>query len=52
MSFVSVAFFVLFALTLTTQWLLPSRCLRQLALLAASYVFYGWWDWRLSLIHI
>ena len=46
MSFVSVAFFVLFALTLAAQWLLPSRRLRQLALLAASYVFYGWWDWR------
>ena len=46
MSFVSVAFFVLFALTLAAQWLLPSRRLRQLTLLAASYVFYGWWDWR------
>ena len=46
MSFISVAVFVLFALTLAAQWLLPSRRLRQLTLLAASYVFYGWWDWR------
>ena len=46
MSFVSVAFFVFFALVLLTQLVLRSSRARQVALLAASYVFYGWWDWR------
>ncbi len=27
-------------------WLMPSRGARQTVLLAASYVFYGYWDWR------
>ena len=46
MSFVSFAFLVFFAVVLLLQWAIPSRRARQLVLLAASYVFYGWWDWR------
>ena len=46
MSFVSVAFFVFFALVLMSQCLLRGARARHVALLLASYVFYGWWDWR------
>lgn len=46
MNFVSVAFFVFFAILLCLQSLIRSANIRQLILLAASYVFYGWWDWR------
>jgi len=27
-------------------WSLPSRGSRNLLVVAASYLFYGWWDWR------
>ena len=46
MSFVSYAFFAFFPLVLLSQILLRGSRARQVALLAASYVFYGWWDWR------
>ena len=46
MSFVSIAFFVFFGLVLLSQIVLRSGNARRLVLLAASYVFYGWWDWR------
>ena len=46
MSFASAPFLVLFAAMLAAQLLVrPSRA-RQWILLAGSYVFYGWWDWR------
>ena len=46
MSFVSLAFFAFFALVLLSQIVLKGRRARHAALLVASYVFYGWWDWR------
>lgn len=46
MNFVSIAFFVFFPLVLLTQCVISSRRIRHWVLLAASYVFYGWWDWR------
>ena len=46
MSFVSVAFWIFFPLVLLSQRLLRAPRARQCALLIASYVFYGWWDWR------
>ena len=50
MSFVSYAFAVFLPLVLVLNVLLRGRP-RMWMLLAASYVFYGWWDWRfLSLI--
>jgi len=47
MSFISVAFLVFLPLVFLLYWALQ-RSLRwqNLALLAASYVFYAWWDWR------
>ena len=50
MIFNSFQFFVFLAIVLTTYWLVSHRRQNQLLLLA-SYVFYGWWDYRfLSLI--
>ncbi len=53
MVFNSLAFFVFLACAFSLYWLIPKQYLRaqNLLLLVASYVFYGWWDWRfLSLI--
>lgn len=50
MLFNSLVFAVFLPSVVALFWLVPHRR-RPLVLLAASYVFYGWWDWRfLSLI--
>jgi D-alanyl-lipoteichoic acid acyltransferase DltB (MBOAT superfamily) len=43
-SFVSYEFLVLFGLVFVLTRALPQY--RNAVLLVASYVFYGWWDWR------
>src|SRR5947199_150391 len=45
MLFNSLAFFVFFPIVVAIYFLIPHR-LRWIALLAASYVFYGWWNPR------
>ena len=45
MLFTSLDFVVFLAVTFSLYWRLPLRG-QNLLLLAASYVFYGWWDWR------
>jgi len=53
MIFNSVAFLIFFVIVFSIYWLIPSKKIKwqNLLLLVASYVFYGWWDWRfLSLI--
>ena len=59
MSFASIAFFVFFTgvaalMSLTNIKKLSGKPyiapLRQSILLAASYLFYGWWDWRFCLL--
>lgn len=45
MLFPSLAFAIFLPLVLVVYWLLPRRG-QNLFLLLASYVFYGWWDWR------
>ena len=51
MSFVSVAFFIFLPVVFAVYWLL-GRNLRwqNLWLLLASYVFYGWWNWRFLIL--
>ncbi len=52
MLFNSFAFAVFLPIVLALYWVLPFR-LQNYMLLAASYFFYGYWDWRfLSLIAI
>jgi alginate O-acetyltransferase complex protein AlgI len=43
--FNTASFFVFFAVVLLLYRALPHRGQNRM-LLAASYVFYGWWDWR------
>ena len=47
MVFNSLAFLVFFAVVSVAYRLLPHRGQNWL-LLVASYVFYGWWDWRFA----
>ncbi len=46
MTFNSLQFAVFFAVVWTAYWALPRRRLQNVLLLAASYAFYAWWDWR------
>jgi alginate O-acetyltransferase complex protein AlgI len=45
MSFVSIEYLILFGAVLGLYYWMPHRA-QNLLLLAASYVFYGWSDWR------
>jgi alginate O-acetyltransferase complex protein AlgI len=49
--FPTMTFFIFFLLVLGISWKLrPHPVSWKLFLLAASYVFYGWWDWRFTLL--
>ena len=53
MQFNSIEFPIFVLLVFALYWAIPSQKLRNqnLLILAASYFFYGWWDWRfLSLL--
>jgi len=43
--FNSLAFLIFLPVVYSVYWALPHRKQNQL-LVGASYVFYGWWDWR------
>src|SRR5258706_1922980 len=49
MLFDSTAYLLFLALVTLVYWRLPFRRQNYLLLLA-SYVFYGWWDWRFLLL--
>ena len=47
MTFNSLQFFVFLPLVFLAYWMLGRNIrLQNLFVLCASYVFYGWWDWR------
>jgi D-alanyl-lipoteichoic acid acyltransferase DltB (MBOAT superfamily) len=47
MLFPTIDFAVFFVVVFTANWLtMPRPRVWRLVMLAASYVFYGWWDWR------
>jgi D-alanyl-lipoteichoic acid acyltransferase DltB (MBOAT superfamily) len=54
MSFVSVSFLFFLPIVFLLYWTMQKQLkLQNVCLLIASYVFYGWWDWRfLALILI
>lgn len=53
MLFNSFEFAILLVLTFILYWISGSQKIRNVIMLTASYVFYGFWDWRfLSLIII
>lgn len=49
MLFTSSIFFAFAAVVLATVWLGPKRG-QNWILMVASYVFYGWWNWRFLLL--
>ncbi len=52
MLFNSTAFLIFLPIVFGLYWLVFARrvALRNLFLVAASYVFYGWWDWRFLIL--
>lgn len=50
MLFTEPIFFFFFAMVFLVYWAIPVNSGRKLLLLAASYVFYGAWDWRFLLL--
>jgi len=48
MSFNSFVFFFFLAVVLAGYAVMPTRRVRTVFLLAASYVFYAYWDWRFT----
>lgn len=51
MSFVSVAFFVFLPIVFFLYWMVQRwHGWQNLCLLIASFVFYGWWDWRFLIL--
>ena len=46
MTFTSLTFLIFFSLVFLLYWGLNERRSQNMLLLAASYLFYGWWDWR------
>ena len=51
MLFDSPVYFVFLALVVVVYWRLNWRA-QNVLLLAASYFFYGWWDWRFLLLMV
>jgi len=53
MLFNSFEFIIFFIVVFIAYWSLEDKKKQNILLLVASYIFYGWWDWRfLSLILI
>lgn len=51
MIFNSLTFYIFLPIVFCLYWITPQQKWRNIILLIASYIFYGWWDWRfLSLI--
>ncbi|SFT89592.1 D-alanyl-lipoteichoic acid acyltransferase DltB, MBOAT superfamily [Algoriphagus locisalis] len=48
MLFNSIDFLIFLPLVFLVYWLIPAKkvWLQNILILVASYVFYGWWDWR------
>lgn len=50
MTFTTLTFLIFLPLVFALHWMLPTRRAQNLVLLASSYVFYGWWDWRFCVL--
>ena len=46
MSFTTFTFFAFMLVVWSLYWLIRRRTAQNVLLVVASYVFYGWWDWR------
>ena len=50
MTFTTFTFLVFLATVFSVYWLLKGRTTRNILLLAASYGFYAWWDYRFCIL--
>ena len=51
MSFNSIEFFVFLPIVFGFYWILSNKRKEQnILIVCASYIFYGWWDWRFLLL--
>ena len=51
MLFPTITFAIFFLVVYAASWLLMPRLrLWKAMIIVASYVFYGWWDWRFVLL--
>lgn len=50
MLFNSFEFIIFFPIVFCIYWLLKKSSFQNAFLLIASYVFYGWWDWRFLIL--
>ena len=46
MTFTSMTFVVFLVIVFALYWLMPRVRVQNVLLAVASFVFYGWWDWR------
>ena len=46
MTFTTLTFLFFLAIVFALYWSFPNRRAQNALLVIASYVFYGWWDWR------
>ena len=52
MLFNSLAFLLFLPIVFTLYWSLRSLRWQNRTIIAASFFFYGWWDWRFLLLMI
>ncbi len=52
MLFTSLTFLLFLSIVFALYWRLSERRVQNVALLLASYVFYGWWDYRFLILII
>ena len=46
MMFTTITFLIFLAIVFPLYWSLRSARQQNVLLIAAGYIFYGWWDWR------
>jgi D-alanyl-lipoteichoic acid acyltransferase DltB (MBOAT superfamily) len=46
LNFISLTYLILLGVVFALYWSTPTKRAQNLVLLVASYLFYGWWDWR------
>jgi D-alanyl-lipoteichoic acid acyltransferase DltB (MBOAT superfamily) len=50
LTFITLTFAIFLVFVFAAYWALPSQFPRNLLIVVASYIFYGWWDWRFCLL--
>src|SRR5689334_11332000 len=52
MTFTTLTFLIFFVVVFALYWTLRNRRAQNVLLVIASYIFYGWWDWRYCLLMV